>query len=66
MADTEETLSNQEKFDALKRVARYRSTFAAGLVVLGASSFSRFESVSSVSAITSYWVSAGDSDKSAV
>ena len=36
MTDTEETLSNREKLDALKRVARYRPTFAAGLVVLGA------------------------------
>ena len=35
MTDTDETLSNREKLDALKRVARYRPTFAAGLVVLG-------------------------------
>jgi subfamily B ATP-binding cassette protein MsbA len=35
MADTEEMLSNREKLDALKRVARYRPTFTAGLVVLG-------------------------------
>jgi subfamily B ATP-binding cassette protein MsbA len=36
MPDTDETLSNREKFQALKRVARYRTSFASGLVVLGA------------------------------
>lgn len=36
MVDTDETLSNREKLEALKRVARYRPKFASGIVVLGA------------------------------
>ncbi|MFC6875019.1 ABC transporter ATP-binding protein [Halobellus marinus] len=36
MTTDSETLSTQEKLQALRRVARYRPTFAAGLVVLGA------------------------------
>jgi subfamily B ATP-binding cassette protein MsbA len=36
MTNDSETLSTQEKLRALRRVARYRPTFAAGLVVLGA------------------------------
>lgn len=36
MIDTNETLSNRQKFQALKRVAQYRLSFASGLVVIGA------------------------------
>jgi subfamily B ATP-binding cassette protein MsbA len=36
MTTDSKTLSNREKFQALRRVARYRPVYAAGLVMLGA------------------------------